>query len=250
MGKTKSMTLLDKYKLSITELEGLYRSFVFKQLPVYDEKKIELILNLTATGISEATYILNFLDKTRNLDGDICEFGVAQGATSALIAYEIRNSVKKLWLYDSFAGLPKPTCHDTLKDDIFELGTIEEYEGTMTYSINEVIERLSQISFPLDRVNIIPGFIEDTIKKSKMPEKVSFAYVDFDFYKPISIALKFLDKLLEPGGVVIVDDYDFFSTGVKKAVDEFIVKNKTMYRFSLPIKPAGFFCILEKCVKN
>jgi hypothetical protein len=35
--------------------------------------------------------------------------GIAQCATSALIANEISSSKKNLWLFDSFKGLPKPT---------------------------------------------------------------------------------------------------------------------------------------------
>ncbi len=71
------------------------------------------------------------LNRALGLDGDVCEFGVAQGATSALIANEIRGTEKDLWLFDSFEGLPKPTDHDILIDDIFNLGSIDRYQGTM-----------------------------------------------------------------------------------------------------------------------
>ena len=40
--------------------------------------------------------------------------------------------------------------------------------------------------------------------------------------------------------------YDFFSTGSKTAVDEFLAANQGRYELSLPIKSAGHFCILEK----
>lgn len=62
---------------------------------------------LLGTQISEAMYILVFLHRSLELDGDVCEFGVAQGATSALLANEIRTTQKNLWLFDSFKGLPK-----------------------------------------------------------------------------------------------------------------------------------------------
>ena len=81
---------------------------------------------------------------------------------------------------------------------------------------------------------------------SNLPEKVSFAYIDLDFYKPTYITLEFLDKIIESDGIIVVDDYNFFSTGVKKAVDEFVEKRKYNYSLFFPIKAAGFFCILKK----
>lgn len=234
-------------KKSIREIEGLYREFVFKDLPSYDDGRINLMANLLGTEISEAIYILNYLQKSLVLPGDICEFGVAQGATSAFMAYEIRNTDKNMWLFDSFKGLSKPSKKDILiKDDLFNADSIEAYEGSMACEVEMVKQRLKDINFPSTRVKIIPGFIEKTINQSNLPDKICFAYIDFDLYEPILIALNFLDIVLQTGGFVIVDDYDYFSTGVKTAVDEFVAAHQEKYNFSLPLKSAGHFCIIEK----
>lgn len=230
----------------IREITGLYRDLLFHEMPVIDEAKINLMANLAGTGISESIYIITHLNNSLTLDGDICEFGVAQGGTSALMANEIKWTDKTIWLFDSFKGLSKPTPKDILKDDILNLGFIDAYQGTMACKINMVKTKLNAINFPSPRVKIIKGFIEETIKQSNLPSSVCFAYVDFDFYEPISIALNFLDKVLQIKGVVIVDDYDYFSTGAKTAVDEFITSNREKYTLSLPIKSAGHFCIIEK----
>ena len=237
---------IKKYKLLIKEIEGLYRKFLFKELPFMDDEGLYLMSQLKGTNISEAIYILNYLTKSLSLEGDICEFGVAQGATSALMAYKIKETAKNIWLFDSFEGLPKPSKKDILKDDIFKLNSIEAYEGTMSYEANIVTKKLHDIKFPSSRVNIIPGFIEESIKSPDLPEKVCFAYVDFDFYEPILTALNFLDKILMVNGFVIVDDYNYFSTGAKTAVDEFFNDNKEKYKIFLPLESAGNFCILEK----
>ena len=99
------------------------------------EGRSELLAKLLGTQLSEAVYIINYLHRSLKLPGDVCEFGVAQGATSALLANEIRDTDKLLWLFDSFAGLPKPTEKDTLIHDIFGLGTIESTQGTMAYEL-------------------------------------------------------------------------------------------------------------------
>ena len=213
-----------------------------------NENRINIIKDLLGTSPSEAYFIINSLDKTNNIDGDVCEFGVAQGITSQLIANEILHSnTKKLHLFDSFEGLPMPTNKDSLKDDIFNLGSIEAYAGKMSVPEISVINRLKAIKFPKKRIEIHKGFIEELIvDKNQFPEYVSFAYVDFDFYEPIKITLEFLDQVTKNGSIIIVDDYDFFSTGAKIAVDEFIKENQKKYKLFIPEKIYGCFAILTR----
>jgi hypothetical protein len=230
----------------VGQIEQLYRETVFKDFPEYDPERIRIMSRLLGTGVGEAAYICYYLRRSLKVEGDVCEFGVAQGRTSALLGWEAIKTDKKIWLFDSFKGLPKPSEKDKLKDDIFHLGAIEKYEGKMCCGIGMVKRELKGISFPEDRTMIVPGFIEETIKLSYLPTKVCFAYIDFDFYDPIAVALGFLDKTLQKGGFVIVDDYDFFSTGVKIAVDEFLLSHAGRYVFSLPLGGAGKFCIVER----
>jgi len=230
----------------IKEMGGLYRELIFKDLPPFNDKRISLLFNLEGTGIGEAIYLVRYLHQSLKLDGDICEFGVAQGKTSALLAHEIKDTDKNIWLFDSFKGLSRPTAKDKLKNDIYNLGDIQRYEGQMAFNVGVVQKELRQINIHKEKIKIIPGFIEKTIQGLNLPKKVCFAYIDFDFYEPILIALNFLNNTLQAGGFVIVDDYDFFSTGSKTAVDEFINANKSGYKFTTPLKSAGNFCILEK----
>lgn len=235
-----------KYVTLIKEVEGLYQNFVFNNLQLSDDTRIKMLSRLLGTEIGEAIYLLNYLNESLAVDGDVCEFGIAQGATSALMANEISKTSKNIWLFDSFEGLPEPSKQDVLKDDIFKIGSIEAYKGTMSCKIDLVKGRLNEIGFPPSMTKIVHGFIEQTIKSADLPAKVCFAYVDFDFYEPIKIALDFLDKVVQKSGIIIIDDYDFFSTGVKTAVDEFIATNQGKYDFSLPIPAAGHFCIIKR----
>jgi O-methyltransferase len=235
-----------KYLAIIKELEGAYKEFLFKDLPINDEGRIRLISKLEGTEPSESLYLLNYLYKTLKLEGDVCEFGVANGATSALIAYEIKKTDKCIWLFDSFKGLSAPSKKDILLNDIYGLGSIEAYEGTMAFPIDRVSAKLRDIGFPQSRTKIIPGFIDETIKNSNLPKKVCFAYVDFDFYEPILTALNFLDTVMTINGFIMVDDYGFFSAGAKDAVDEFVDAKNGNYQTYFPNESAGKFCILKR----
>jgi O-methyltransferase len=241
-------SLLDKHKTLLDEINACFIELCFPGLPPHDHR-IDLLTNLIGTPVCEALYIVAYLHKSLDLSGDVCEFGVAQGATSALLANEVCATDKRLWLFDSFKGLGKPSEKDVLIDDIFSLGSIDKYEGTMAYRVEEVKSRLKDISFPESRTKIVDGFIEETINRAELPDNVCFAYIDFDFYNPISVALQFLNDHLSPGGFVIVDDYGFFSAGAKGAVDEFLMEHRGEYEIAFPYKFASRttpFCILHK----
>jgi hypothetical protein len=244
--KTRVAFLSNRQKDLIAELYQFYSNELLNDLSAIDSKKQVLLNQLLGTSIGEAFYILNAINQTKQIEGDICEFGVAQGSTSALMANEISNTNRKIWLFDSFEGLPKPSQEDELIHDIFNLGSIEAYHGQMSNKRELVEAKLNAIDFPENRIEIVPGFIEETIVGKHLPKKVSFAYVDFDFYEPIKIALEYLDKCMDSGAIIVVDDYQFFSSGVEKAVQEFLESSESNYEFTLPVQTAGKFCLLRK----
>lgn len=215
------------------------------------DTRTPLLARLKGTLPSEAYYLVEALSRCERVEGDVCEFGVAQGETSALIADEMRHHEDKvLHLFDSFEGLPAPSAQDELKDDMCALGSIEAYAGTMSFPERMVLGRLAAIGFPPERYIIHKGFIERLVHSdATLPRQVSVAYLDFDFYEPTRIALDFLHTVTTRGAVIIVDDYDFFSTGPKKAVDEFVQRrtsDETIYEHVVPDARYGHFAILTR----
>lgn len=249
---SESPIWFDNFKNLAQAYEQLFNeSMVTKKTIVPNETRFKLLARLLGTPPSEAYFIIDALAQCKDLEGDVCEFGVAHGETSALIANEIALSSNKIFhLFDSFEGLPKPSEKDQLKDDIFSLGDMENYAGKMSCMEDFVIARLKAISFQSKRYVIHKGFFEEVIHQDdKLPEKVCFAYVDFDFYEPIKLALEFLHQRTSSGAMIIVDDYNFFSTGPKSAVDEFIKEknlNAPLYECFVPNSQYGYFAVLTK----
>jgi O-methyltransferase len=235
----------DTHRHDAVEVEELYRRFVFPGLP-RDERRAGLLHELIGTTIGEAIYIIQNLHEGLRVPGDVCEFGVAQGATSRLLASEIMSTDRKLWLFDSFEGLPAPGPQDKLINDIFSLGSMDKYKGTMASPEAEVRSKLDSISFPPARTKVKKGWVSESIKSGELPAQVAFAYVDFDFYEPIKDALEFLDGRMPPGGRIVVDDYGFFSEGAQLAVDQFVARVGSRFKFELPLPFAGHFCVLNK----
>jgi O-methyltransferase len=241
-----SEAMRDIHRRDAVEVEELYRHFLFTDLPKREGRARDLS-DLIGTTVSEAIYVIKNLHDGLKVAGDICEFGVAQGATSRLLASEIMPlAERKFWLFDSFEGLPAPTKEDRLIHDIFKLGTMEKYKGTMASPETEVLGKLASVNFPRERIVVKKGWVKDTIKSGDLPEKVAFAYVDFDFYDPIKDALEFLDTRMPAGGRIVVDDYGFFSEGAQLAVDQFVAAVNGRYKFEMPLPFAGHFCVLSK----
>lgn len=218
-------------------------------VPVRDSR-VKLMARLIGTPPGEAYAIVRALADTAAIPGDVCEFGVAQGETSALIAAEILDGERRLHLFDSFQGLPRPTAQDELKDDIFGLGSMSAYMGTMSCPADLVRARLAAVGFPTSRCVIHEGFVESILQTDRtLPKSVSFAYLDFDFYEPTRLTLEFLSGVTHAGAIIVVDDYDFFSTGAKTAVDEFVeAKRGTADEFlcNVPDARYGHFATLRR----
>ena len=100
---------------------NLNNNAINQDLNIDNDKLFNLLIDLKGTSLVEGLNITNSLLEVLSLEGDVCEFGVAQGKTSKLIAHFIKDTNKKLFLFDSFKGLPKPSEKDELKDDIFNL---------------------------------------------------------------------------------------------------------------------------------
>jgi O-methyltransferase len=211
------------------------------------ESLLQAITELLGTEIGEAMFLLDRLGRSLDGPGDICEFGVAQGATSALIAERLREEPSRtLWLYDTFAGLPAPSARDRLIDDPLRLERIDGYAGSMASDQHEVTDRLDRIGFPRSRVRIVPGRVTAVLEPAKLPETVAFAYVDFDFYEGTRDVLALLHDRLAPGGHVLIDDYGYLSTGVEAAASEFLAAHPGAYNAEVGPIHAGHFLMLRR----
>lgn len=180
----------------------------------------------------ETEKIMEIARECLTLPGDFVEMGCYKGDTSLMLAEVLReyrestsekaveNHVKKLWIYDSFEGLPKKKVED---ESI--LGTSFK-EGELVVSKREVKERFLRAGLPLP---MIKKAWFNELKSEDLPEKIALAFLDGDFYDSIKDSLQLVGSRMVEGGIIIVHDYNNpVLPGVKKAVDEWITKEKTV----------------------
>lgn len=166
----------------------------------------------------ETEIILELAKSTPALDGDFAEFGCYRGDTSIELQKLLQSQPeKRLWLYDSFAGLPEKSPEDqSSAGDAFK-------KGELFVTKREVIEKFKRRNLRLPIIK--KAFFED-LNESDLPEKIAFAFLDGDLYQSIKTSLKLASPRMVTGGVLIVHDYNNPELpGSTKAVDEFL-KNR------------------------
>lgn len=160
----------------------------------------------------ETAKILKLARECLLISGDFVELGCYKGDTSLMLAEVLKGSDKKLWIYDSFEGLPEKSALD-------ESVLGENFRGGELYvTKREVKERFLRAGLPLPVIK--KAWFAD-LGDSDLPPVISFAFLDGDFYESIRDSLKLVEAKMSSNGVLIVHDYTNPALpGVKKAVDE------------------------------
>ncbi|MDO5474834.1 MAG: TylF/MycF/NovP-related O-methyltransferase [Candidatus Saccharibacteria bacterium] len=160
----------------------------------------------------ETEKIIELARKALESEGDFVEMGCYKGDTSLVLAEIIRGSGKRLFIYDSFEGLPEKA-----KEDESVLGA-EFQGGELFVSKREVKERFLRAGLPVPVIK--KGWFSE-LTEADLPEKIAFSFLDGDFYESIRDSLRLVLPKMVPRGVLIVHDYTNLALpGVKRAVDE------------------------------
>ncbi len=166
----------------------------------------------TLVSIDRCYVICMLLRQSLALDGDVVECGVYQGGTAAMIARIIGESGtrKKLFLFDTFCGMPETDAsRDLHRQGDFADTSAEKVEAFVNAPGIAVIRK---------------GFIPETFAGLESC-RIAFAHIDVDIYKSILDSLEFLWPRLSPGGFIVFDDYGFPTCpGARQAVDDFFAQ--------------------------
>lgn len=185
-----------------------------------------------------------------NIPGDLVECGVWKGGSCMLIAKALNlfgDSDRKIYLYDTYEGMPEPTEEDVIswngrsvleKWEEDKSGTKDNF-GSWAVGLEEVKVNVLGTGYPENKFVFVPGDVAHTLKDIK-PDKISLLRLDTDWYASTVEELETLYPLLVEKGVLIIDDYGHFD-GARKAVDEYfedspILLNRIDYTGRIGIK--------------
>ena len=173
--------------------------------------KIDHNTNETCYMDSEEKYtIYSSMKAVSHLSGSVAELGVYKGGSAKIIC-ELKGG-KKLFLFDTFEGLPEV-------ESGVDLAKKEWFNDT---SFNRVKEYLKKY----ENVNFLVGKFPDTITEEVSKEVFSFVNLDTDLYKSTLDGLNFFWPRMVKGGRIVSHDFNTKDhPGVKKAFQEFFKDN-------------------------
>jgi O-methyltransferase len=216
----------------------------FKELLKMDNlapEKIRLFLKVKPYTMVSLHRLLNVYDLSEKieksrLNGAFVECGTWKGGCVAVMAYNAKKakSNRKIWLFDSFEGLPEPTKNDGQGAWKFankkKSGSLKSIKKNVA-SIKDVTRIFSELGIDRKTVIIRKGWFQYTLPQAKKEiGQISVLRLDGDWYESTKICLENLyDKVISKGFIIIDDFWSW--EGCKKAVCEFIEKRQLKIKF-------------------
>lgn len=154
--------------------------------------------------------------------GAFVECGVWRGGCAGVMGLLAKAGGRRLWLFDSFAGMPERSERD-IGREAEDLANGATATGTNVASLEDVQELLyRKLRLNREAVEIRKGWFHETIEPAKREiGPIAILRIDADWYESTRTCLDILYENVVDGGFVIVDDYGWFP-GCRAAVDEFL----------------------------
>ena len=206
-------------KKVIQEIKEITKKFLFRYTklgsPTYS-------YNLEPLQLAE---IIHSLDKVKDLEGSLCEIGVARGMTTRFICEHIKElkNVPKFYCIDTFDSFVK----DDINYEVEHRNKKRSELSGFSYNNFESWKRnFKNFSFVKAIQEDVKNFNFERIKPIK------FALLDVDLYLPTLSALKKLKKNMTKGGIIIVDDVNKNNSwdGANQAFYEFVKENSINFK--------------------
>ena len=178
--------------------------------PVYAQtmvgaKRLHSIRRLTESVIAE------------RVPGDLIEAGCWRGGVSILMrgvlaAHGVAD--RRVWVADSFQGLPPPD-EERYPADAGDLG---HTAAELAIPLKEVRANFERYELLDDQVRFVEGWFRDSLP-ALQPQRWALIRLDGDLYESTMDGLVNLYPQLSPGGYLVIDDYRF--PNCRAAVDDY-----------------------------
>ena len=193
----------------------------------------------------------------RNVPGDLIETGVWRGGATifmrAILAV-LGDTTRRVWVADSFEGLPRPNAdkypadaqfdarlqlmarlrvsheHRLRGARLFEAIRERLHDPVLSVTLGEVRANFARYGLLDDQVQFLPGWFAETLPSAPI-DRLAVIRLDGDLYESTIDALNALYPKLAPGGYVIVDDY-----GSLKACQQAVEDYRAVHRISDEIR--------------
>jgi O-methyltransferase len=163
---------------------------------------------LTMIGMQRLTSLQRCVETVlaEGVAGDLVECGVWRGGASILMRAVLAaygDETRRVWLADSFAGVPPPDTVNYKADKGIKLHRHANVLGVSEAEVRANFERYGLLD---EQVRFLPGWFKDTLADAPI-EQISVLRLDGDLYESTIQGLDALYPRLSSGGFCIIDDY-------------------------------------------
>jgi len=163
-------------------------------------------------------YFKDMVERVRSVDGDIIECGVSIGHGALLFTLfsDYIETPRTYYGFDSFEGFPNPIDKDETTP-ITGRGFWANPPDTVLKVLRDgrVGEEVIR-----DRIRLVKGWFDKTLPQYE--GRIALLHLDCDLYESYKLSLEMLYDKVQPGGVIMFDEYgDSRWPGATKAIDEF-----------------------------
>jgi hypothetical protein len=158
--------------------------------------------------------------------GAIVECGVWRGGSmmAAALALLEAGDPRELYLFDTYRGMTAPTERDVnfkgqTADETYRTSLAGDHSEWCYASLQDVAANLLSTGYPSEKCHFIEGDVLETVP-AQAPDEIAILRLDTDWYESTRHEMTHLFPRLQPGGILIVDDYGYWG-GCRQAVDEY-----------------------------
>jgi O-methyltransferase len=169
-----------------------------------------------------------------SFDGEFVECGVWRGGNALLAAgvFKLYGATRKVYLFDTFAGMTLPTAYDTAAmtgeaaHALYMRSQRESHNELCYASLEDVKGAFARANLLDSNIVFVKGDVLSTLGVAdNLPQKIAVLRLDTDWYESTRMELETLYPRLSIGGVIMIDDYGHW-TGARRAVDEYFASRQ------------------------
>jgi len=160
-------------------------------------KVFEAVKKNTLVDIYRCYELWDIAGQMKSVEGDILEVGVWRGGTGAILASAVLNTVKSVFLADTFKGVVKASAMDPRY-----VGG--EHADTSTQIVKSLLVQLGIES----QCQLLEGVFPDDTSIA-IPGKLAMVHCDVDVYQSCKDIIEWCLPRISVGGVFVFDDYGF-----------------------------------------
>lgn len=156
------------------------------------------------------------------IPGDFIETGVWRGGACIFLRAILKaygDTTRRVWLADSFAGLPPPDPEKYPAD----AGDSHHKISVLAVPMNEVQANFERYGLLDEQVQFLPGWFKDTLPQAPI-DQLAILRLDGDMYESTMDALVALYPRVSIGGFIIVDDYGYIES-CRQAITDYRSQN-------------------------